>query len=515
MRQITLTRRSVVGASAAAIALSAFGPTAWAARDNATAAITGFNVINTLDPGKASLIQEYFVLWAVFNGLLKFDDKMEIVPDLAESYAVADPTTYTFKLRPNVRFHDGSMLSADDVKFTFDRLLDEKFASPYRSKLAVLDSVEVVDPLTIRIKTKEAYAPLLTLLCNFRNGTQIVPRHAVETMGAEAFARRPIGTGAFKIVDWQPGQSVKLEAFGDYFLKGQPVLRAIEVLLIAEESSGETAVLAGQVDLTSSVPPADAEGLRKRPEVRVLSQPGLNNRYIALNNRRAPFDDVHFRRALSMAFDRGALIKAAQFNEAVASQGLIPPTLTFAYDPAPRPLTQYNAEQAKKELAQSKHPATTPAAVLTWGPGFWKQAVEIIVAQANDTLGTSLRVEVTEANTVFARLKSGEFDAAIWGWLGVVDPDDLYDILHSNGWRNFQGYANTAMDQILERGRSELDRGKRGEIYKKAEAMMVEDMPLVPCFCSNTGNLLRADVIGFTQKPFTNFGDQFATLAFR
>lgn len=511
-----VSRRAVVG-GAAGLALGTLGSPGFvrAARTDATAAITGFSVINTLDPAKASLIQEYFVLWAAFNALLKFDDHMNIVPDLAESYEAVDPNTYVFKLRSGVKFHDGTDLSSEDVTFTFERLLDERFGSPYRSKVSVLDKVEAIAPLAVRITTKEPYAPLLSLLCNFRNGTQIVPKRAVESMGAEAFARRPVGTGAFRIADWVPGQSVKLEAFDTYFVKGEPRLTSVRVALIAEESSGVAALLGGQVDLTSSVPTADVSGLSKRSEVRVLSQPGLNNRYLALNLRKPPFDDVHFRRALSMGFDRELLVKATQFGEAVPSQGLIPPTLAFAFDGTPQPLVQFDAKRAKEELAKSKHPAATPVSVLTWGSGFWKQAVELIVTQANQTLGTALKVEVTEANTVFSRLKSGDFQAAIWGWLGVVDPDDLYDILHSKGWRNFQGYSNSEMDQILERGRSEQNRDRRGDLYRQAERMMIEDMPVVPCFCSNIQNLMRAELEGFVQKPFTNFGDQFSSLHFR
>ena len=342
-----------------------------------------------------------------------------------------------------------------------------------------------------------------------------MPRHAVEAMGAEAFGKHPVGTGAFKVADWVPGQYVKLEAFDDYFVHGEPALRAVSVQLIQEEASGVTALLGGQVDLTSSVPTSAVESLSKRSDTRLLTQPGLNNRYLALNLRKPPFDDVHVRRALSMAFDRSVLVKATQFDQAVPSAGLIPPTLTFAFDPAPRPLAQFDPQRAKDELAKSERAGPVSASILTWGSGFWKQAVEVVVAQANETLGTNLRVEVTEANTVFARLKSGDFQAAIWGWLGVVDPDDLYDILHTTGWRNFQGYANPEMDKLLAQGRSELDRAKRGDLYKRAEALMIEDMPLVPCFCSNIQNLMRADLEGFVQKPFSNFGDQFASLHFR
>ncbi len=213
-----------------------------------------------------------------------------------------------------------------------------------------------------------------------------------------------------------------------------------------------------------------------------------------------------------MAFDRDVMVKAVLFGEGAAAQGLIPPTLAFAYDSRRRDLATFDAERARAELSRSQHGAGTGATVLTWGSSWWKRVVEIFVAQVNETLGTHLSVEVSESNTVYARLRSGDYQAAVWGWLGVVDPDDLYDILHSKGWRNFQGYANPKLDAALAEARAELDRSKRGEMYKVIEAAMIEDMPLIPCFFSNIQNLLRRGVQGFTQLPYSNFGDQFATL---
>src|SRR6266446_9041234 len=173
-------RRSVLGGAAAATALGAL-PTrlAWG-QDAKTlrAGITGYNVINTLDPGKATLIPEFYVIWAIYNALMKFDAKMNPVPDLAESYRVADGAL-EFKLRPGVRFHDGNLLAADDVKFTLERLLDEKFGSANKSKVSALERIEVPDPSTVRLVTKEPFAPLLTFLANARTGTQVLSRSAV------------------------------------------------------------------------------------------------------------------------------------------------------------------------------------------------------------------------------------------------------------------------------------------------------------------------------------------------
>jgi peptide/nickel transport system substrate-binding protein len=507
-------RRAVLGGVAATAVLSTVpGATrlAWGqAGKTLRAGIAGYNVINTLDPGRASLIPEFYVIWALYNGLVKFDGKMNIVPDLAEGFKVAEDGTLEIKLRPNIRFHDGSACTTDDVKFSFERILDEKFASPNRSKVSAIDKIEIIDPLTLRLHTKEPFAPLLTFLANARTGTQILPRKAVEAAPGDEFGKKPIGTGAYMLKEWRPGERVTLAAFDGYFA-GAPKIAAVDMPLIAEESSGVTALLGGQLDLTSTAPFADVPTLSQNPQVRVLKQAGLNCRYFQLNTRKPPFDDPAFRRAVSMAFDREALVKAVLFGEGVASNsGLIPPSLAYAYG-GPKPLCAFDPAKAKAELAKSKYASGAEGVVLTWAQSWWKRSAEVFVAMVNQTLGTKLTLEVTDANAVFTRLKAGDFQASMWGWLGFIDADEYtYDIVHSKGWRNFAGYANPKLDGLLEQARREIDRDKRGALYKEAEAMMIEDMPVIPAFCSNVHNLMTPKVQGFVQLPYSNFGDQFA-----
>ncbi len=399
-------------------------------------------------------------------------------------------------------------------KFTFERLLDPKFGSPNNSSVSAVDEVAAVDPLTVRIKTKEPFAPLLTYLSNARTGTQIVPKKAVTAMGAQAFARRPIGTGAFALKSWIPKERVDLVAHRGYFLPGLPKLTAVTMPLISEETSGVTALLGGQIDLTSTAPFADIPNLRKNKTIQVFTQSGLNTRFISLNNQKPPFDDVHLRRATSMAFDRNALVEVVLFGQGVASHGLIPPSLAFAYNAKPYPFTIHNPERAKAEFAKSRYKAGAKATILTWGDSWWKRIVEVWVAQVNGTLGTKFTIEVNDSNTVYMRLRSGDYQGSVWGWLGFVDPDQyLYDICYSTGFRNFERYASPKFDALVVKARRELNRAKRGDLYREAEAMMIMDMPIIPCFCSNVQNLASRKVSGFVQLPYSNYGDTFQDIS--
>lgn len=484
---------------------------ALAATTTLRAAITGYSVINTLDPGKATLIPEFYVIWGLYNGLLKFDDEMKIVPDLAESYAPAADGSLEFKLRSGVKFHDGSEMTAEDVKFSIERVLNEEFASPNRAKVAQVDRVEVIDPLTLRIYTKKPFAPLLTFLTNARTGTQIVPKKVVEAIGNEAFARAPVGTGPYKLAAWDAGTGLKLAAHTEYFGGAPKQFTDIDVPLIAEEASGVTALRGGQIDMTSTAPAADVAQLETDAAVTVLRKAGLNTRFFSINHRKAPFDDIHFRRAVSMAFQREAMVAAVIFGEGEVSHGIIPPGLGAYHSGEAHEVTTFNPAAAKAEMAKSKYkPDEIAVPVITWSGGFWKRMAEVFVAQVNQTLGTKFTVEVTDSNAAYARQQSGDFLCSAWGWLGLVDPDEYVgDVYTSAGWRNFGGYKNDEVDSLSAAGAAELDPAKRPEYYLKAEAIAVEEVAVIPCFFSNIHNLLAAGMTGFAQKPYSNFADQF------
>lgn len=514
-----IRRRALLKAAGAGAVSAAFGAPglAFAQQRSGTlrAGITGFSVINTLDPAKASLVSEYYVIWAAFNSLLKFDRAMNLVPDLAESYRIVDGAI-EFILRQGVKFHDGSLLTADDVKFTFERLADPKTASPNRAKFANLKSVDVVDKRTVRLKATKGLAALLPALTNTRTGSQIVSREAFKKYSAIELERKPIGTGAFMVAAWQPNAFVQLNAHKDYFEPGLPKVERVEMPIIQEESSGMRALLGGQLDITATAPFSDIQSLEERKDVEVFRSPGLNSRYITLNTRRAPFDDVHFRRAVSMAIDRDTLVKAVLFGEGVSSGSLIPPGLRRNPPKGLPPLASFNPEAARAELAKSRYGRGTKAVVLGWGSAWWKRFAEIAVAQVNQVLGTQLKVEVYDSNTVYSRLKAFDFDAAVWGWLGLSDPDEFFgEVLGTGQWRNFQQYSNPKVDALLEKARDEVNPAKRDALYAEAEQSALEDMPVIPCFVSHIHNLASTRVSGFTQYPYGNFGDQFKNIQLR
>lgn len=474
------------------------------------AALLGFGVVNTLDPQKAALNSDFWVLSTMFNGLVKFDGSMKIVPDLAESWTNPSPTSLVFKLRKGVKFHDGNEMTSDDVKFTIDRVRSEETKSANRAKYASIDSVEAVDKYTVKVNTKVPFVPLLTFFTNTTTGSQIISRKALEKMGEDAFAKAPVGTGAFKFKEWKPGEKVAFVAHKEYFEKGLPYLDAVDIPLIPEEPSGITAILGGQIDLASTAPFADVPKLQKDPNITVSKTPGLNFRFIALNIQKPPFDDVHFRRAVSLATDRQGIVAAALFGEGSPMWGATPPAISWAFQKKPRELCVFNLERAKAELAKSKYKAGTEASVMTWGSSWWKRWTEIFVAQMNQNLGVKFTVEVTEPNAAFQKFRANDIQAQATGWIGRVEAEEYVpECFRTGGPRNFNKYSNPEVDKLVDASRVEFDQAKRGDLLKKAEDLVVEDMPAIFTMNNNAHNMWTKKVKGFVPLPSQNFGSQF------
>jgi peptide/nickel transport system substrate-binding protein len=508
-------RRTLLGGAAAALGTRGLLDYAYAAEGQTLhAALTGFSVINTLDPGKAAVNPEFFIIWGIFNTLVKFDADMKIVPDLATSWTNPDPTTWEFKLRKGVKFHDGSEMTAEDVVFTFQRIADDKFGSPVHKKMAAVTGVTAPDAYTVRFTTEKPFAPLLTYLTNTRTSTQIVCKKAVQAMGDAQYGLTPVGTGPWKLTEWRPNEKLIFAAHTGYFEPGLPKSAVLEVPLIRDDASAINALIAGQLEFVNAVPYGDTDRLKKMPAVAFSSVPGLNCRFAALNIQKPPFDDVHFRRAVSMSINREAFIQAVVFGQAVPSQGYIPKALSWAYDETPHQYAQYNPARAKEELAKSKYGPGTEAVITGFPDAWWKRMTEVFVDMANRTLGMKFTVELLDARTAFSNWSANNGQAWPTGWISLCDPDEyLFDCFHSTGWRNFTKYNNPEVDKLLEQAREELDRqAKGGELYKQAERLIADDCPTIFLMNTFSNSATQAKVKGYEHLPYDGFGAQLAPM---
>lgn len=472
-------------------------------------AVAGYTLIRSLDPALCAWVAEQQIESTMFSSLVRFDGNMNIIPDLAQSWIIPNDLTYRFKLFPGIKFHDGGDCTAEDVVFSLDRVRNPATGSPNRDKYNEIEQVKAIDKLTVEIKTKRPFAPLLSYLCNARTGSQIVSKKAVEKQGAD-YGLKPIGTGPFKLLDWKPGEKLEFTKHPQYFIKGLPYLDTVTEYLISEESAATNAILSGDIDLVSTVLFSDVKALEATKGLKVMKEPGLNVRFFILNCQAKPFDDIYVRQAFAHSFDRKQLISAVIYGEGVEIQGVIPPALKWAYHPNLKTQT-FDPEKARELLKKSKYQKSDlNFTILTWGAGWWKRWAEIVAAQSSEVLGIQIRVESLEAGTVNTRNQKGDFTCSVWGWLGLVEPDEYaYENFHSKGSKNYTKYSNPKVDDLLEKARITMDRSARARYYNQAEEIIGEEAPSVFCFSNLLHNAMKDYVMDFVQVPFSGFGSQF------
>src|SRR3989440_5654346 len=258
----------------------------------------------SLDPNLETTAPGAWVYFNMLEGLLTLDEKMQVKPMLATSYEVMSPTKVRFKLRPNVKFHDGTPLNAAAVKFTFDRALRGTPPARWASLAGSLDGAEVVDELTVDVVTKEPYGPILRTLAMYCMG--IVSPTAVQKQGAD-FSRAPVGTGPFKFVEWKTNTHVIIERNPDYWGDKALVDRVV-FKVVPEEGARMIALQTGDADMVLFPSPAQLPALRRDPKFTVHETTGIRVVFAGMHAGLPPLDDVRVRQALLHAVDRKAIL---------------------------------------------------------------------------------------------------------------------------------------------------------------------------------------------------------------
>ena len=275
--------------------------------------------------------------------LLTADENMDVVPCLADSWEQVDDTTYKFHIRQGVKFHDGSEVKAEDVKFSLDRAINSAAVSYI---VDFIDKVDVVDDYTVNVELKAPYAPALrNLSVPF---AAIVPKAVVEA-DEEAFKLHPIGTGPYKFVEWKQGDSVTLERFDDYYA-GPAETQKLVMKVIPEASQRTIALETGEVDLAYDLLPNDLEKVRSNSDLQLFEAPSLTCYYISMNMNKAPYDDQKVRDAVNYAIDRQLIIDTIASGSGEPADAIIAPAVFGYFSPG---AYEYDPEKAKSLLAEA------------------------------------------------------------------------------------------------------------------------------------------------------------------
>jgi peptide/nickel transport system substrate-binding protein len=435
---------------------------------NLIAAIAGEP--DQLDPQKTSAYFSFEVLENVFDTLVEPDENLEMRPALAQSWSVSsDQLTWNFHLRTGVTFQDGSPFTADDVVYSYRRIIDEKLANV--DKFSAVTDVSAPNEDTVLIRVKQPTPNLLTNLGGFK-GMAIVQRKNVES---GQIATHPIGTGPFAFASQKSGDSIMLAANPNYW-GGAPKVPGVTFRFISEPSTALSALQAGEIDWTDSIPTQRVAQLKNDDSIKLAVTPGNDYWYLALNEAREPWKDARVRQAIGYAIDRKAIVQATSYGTATANQLAIPegnpwytPYDTYRYDinKAKSLLAEAGARPSSMDmLVTSEYPETVTAAQ--------------VIADNLKPLGITVNIRTVDFATWLDEQNTGNFDMLMMGWLGNIDPDDFYYAQHhTDGSSNAQKFSNPDVDRLLDAGRVETNQEARHADYAKAATIIADQVSYI------------------------------------
>jgi peptide/nickel transport system substrate-binding protein len=424
-----------------------------------------------------------------------------------------------FRLRPNVKFHDGHAFEAVDVKFTFEAIMDPKNLSPRISDYEPVKQVDVVDPMTVRIVYKRLYSPAI--------GTWamgILPEHLLNSdalkkealrrgldpetfsMRQSNFNRRPVGCGPFVFQDWKSDQYITLDRFNDYW-EGPPNYKRYVYRIIPDLLTEEMEFYSGTVD-TYGVQPHQVERLENDPRYQSFSGLSFGYTYIGYNLRRAPFDDRRVRTALGMAVDVNKIIRYVLYGQGEPITGPFPKQTEF-YDPNISPLP-YSPEGALHLLQEAGWKRNSEGWLEKDGKRFQftlitnsgndiRKSVMAIVQDAWRQIGIDVRTDILEWSVfIQERVNKLDFDALILGWQMGIEPD-LYQIWHSSQTNpyqlNFVAFKNTVADDLIVKIRQEYDYDRQVLLCHQLHEIIAREQPYTFLYVSKWTAILDKRIV--------------------
>jgi peptide/nickel transport system substrate-binding protein len=493
-------RRSTPLALAAALgvllALLALGPPAEAQVKGGTLRVRLAGDLTSLDPAFNTTPPERHVLHQVLNTLTGVDDKLHVVPELAESWKWEGDTTLVLKLRKGIKFHDGTDFDAAAVKFNIDRLLDPETKSRMRGEIGEVKAVEVVDSHTVRLLLKYPSVGLLATLAQAPG--MILSPASIKKLGKDV-ARQPVGTGPFKFVEWMRDDHITVERFDGYWEKGLPNLDKIIFRPLPDTSVAVVNLKTNTLDLIDGVEPKDVAGVKARRDLAYVESPGVNYYMIRLNLSQPPFDNKAVRQALAYSIDRDSIAKGVFFGTVPVAPGPITPA-SWAYSKDLRGISR-DIPKAKALLAEAGKAGGVKFEMQLPPSPLFVRLGEVIKAQAADA-GFDIALSPTESGKMMANSLNLNYQGMLSFRTGREDPDgSTYRDFHSEGPFNRMKYNNPKMDALLVKARSTFSQEERKALYLQIQQLVVEDAPMVFLVVMPTGQAMTAKLKNFTHYP--------------
>lgn len=468
----------------------------------------------SLDPHGANDGTSLYVMSTMYDKLVYLNKDLEITPGLAESLEQIEDTVWEAKLRENVEFHDGSIVDAETIKINLDRVRDPEIASPVSFLYEMIEEVEVIDPLTVHIKTAYPFASLPAHLAH--PGGNIISKEAIEkdneaiANGKPPFAtinEHPVGTGPFKFDSKEHGVSVKVVRNDRYWDDEKAQSASVTFKTIPEDFTRIAELETGGADLIYPVSPADVGQIEGSDQTYVQQSKSSNLTYLGFNNEVEPFNKKEVRQAISMVINKENLIDGILDGIALPAKGPLAPTV-FGYSENIDQL-EYDVEQAKALMKEAGYEEGFETTLLTYESGANADLAVFIQSELKQ-LGIDVKIDTIETGAYLDATGEGESEMFIGSWGTVtLDADyGLYPMFHSSnighpGNRSF--LQNEDIDKLLQQAREEIDVDKRLKLYEDVQNLIAEEAPIAFLYHSELLAGLHEGVEDFWQYPSSIF----------
>ncbi|MDP8909893.1 MAG: ABC transporter substrate-binding protein [Chloroflexota bacterium] len=449
--------------------------------------VLGHQEVSSLSPEDADATVHWAVVTQMHDGLYQYDENYEIQPVLADSYELSpDGRTYTFRLKQGVTFHNGDPFSSADVKYTYDWIMNPDNASTRAGSFELVESVEAPDPTTVVVTTTEPTATFMSSVAP----TMIFPARYHAEVGEEAYKAAPVGTGPFKLREWNAAQRTVLERNDTYF-RGRPYFDVYRLDVVPEAGGRMAALQTGAAD--TSIWPLNAEDNVTLVESGQFTsyewlQSAVN--HFPLNNTHPALSDKQVRKAMMHAINRQAIIDDIfQGQSVLATSNLTPANQTYYTDQVTQ--YDYNVETANQLLDQAgwamggdgireKDGQKLSFTCVTITGDTTRRPEAEIVQQWLIEVGIDMQLQEAPVTTILEQMRAGEMDAALFNWVyGDALEPDARETLSTDGANNFTQFSNARVDELLQAGVRELDEQARIPIYHEIQQIVAEEVPFL------------------------------------
>jgi peptide/nickel transport system substrate-binding protein len=445
---------------------------------------------------------------SIYDQLIRVSaDGISLEPALAESWDISDDgLTYTFHLRPNVSFSDGTPMTSQDVLYSWTRAANDPekhwtftLTALKRDANGQVQGLTAPDENTVVVELAQRWAPFLSDVAMFNLS---VISKAFAQGNEDRLKQECMGTGPFALKEWKKGVSLSLVKNPHYWEEGLPLLDEVVVSLIPDDNARILQLQGGELDGMKDVPSSRVPELQADPNFKTYQFPSTYTHYIVLNTRKPPLDDVHARRALQFATDRQTLIDVVLFGVGVPATSFMPKGALYWNDTLPG--FPYDLTQAQAEMAQSKTPNGFPLELKVLAGSADDEALATAIKDMWGQIGVDVTIAPTETSTINADFFAANFEAmSNYFTYDIIDPDEIvgFSVLSDSADAFETGWVNSEAQKLAHEGAAETDPAKRQAIYFRIQELFNQDSPMVILYHKPYVDVTTTKVHNFSHPP--------------